>query len=151
MTYFSSNRTGRFEIWKMPADGGGAVPITTGGGIAGIEGRDGFLYYAKAPQLPTSIWRVPVAGGKETLVLDGLSYVSNFAVGERGLYFTSQGASVSDTNIEYFDVFAGRRTRLSAIGKQWWYGGALSPDEKWLVYSVVDRIDNRLMVVDKPW
>jgi WD40-like Beta Propeller Repeat len=91
--YFGSNRTGRFEVWKMPADGDPAVRMTTGGGIAGIEGRDGFLHYAKALVSPTSIWRVPVAGGgKETLVLDGLSYSSNFAVGERGLYFMFGGA-----------------------------------------------------------
>ena len=127
------------------------MQITKGGGIASIEGRDGFLYYAKEQRSPTSIWRVPVGRGNETRVLDGLSYFSNFAVGERRLYFISQGASVTDTSIEYFDVFAGRRTRLGAIGKQWWYGVALSPDEKWLMYSVVDRTDSKLMVVDKPW
>jgi Tol biopolymer transport system component len=53
--YFGSNRTGRFEIWKMPSDGGPAVRITKGGGIASIEGRDGFLYYAKTLVSPTSI------------------------------------------------------------------------------------------------
>ena len=52
-----------------------------------LDGR--FLYYAKAPVSPTAIWRVPVAGGEETRVTDGLTYTLNFAVADRGLYFTA--------------------------------------------------------------
>ena len=149
--YFSSNRTGQIEIWKMRADRGAPVQVTKAGGLDGIEGRDGFLYYAKTPRSPTSIWRVPIAGGDETVVVDGLSYSSNFAVGERGLYFMSRGVSSSDTSIEYFDLSTRKRTRLGAIGKRWWFGIALSPDEQSLMYSVVDRIDSNLMTVDSPW
>jgi hypothetical protein len=81
-----------------------------------------------------------------------VAFSSNFAVGGRGLYFISQGASVNNASIEYFDVFAGRLTRLCAVGgKRWERGVALSPDEKWFMYSVVDRSDTKLMMVDKPW
>ena len=91
--YFGSNRTGRFEVWKMPANGGSpAVQLTRGGGVAAIESPDRrFLYYAKSPMSPTAIWRVPVSGGEETLVADGLSYSLNFAVGDRGLYLSRRG------------------------------------------------------------
>jgi Tol biopolymer transport system component len=150
--YFGSNRTGQMEIWKMPAEGGAWVRITNAGGSHVIEGRDGFLYYAKTPRSPTSIWRVPIAGGGEqTLVVAGLSYSLNFAVGGRGLYFLSRDASVTDTNIEYFDLSTRKQTRLGVIGKRWWFGVALSPDEKWLMYSVVDRIGSNLMMVDSAW
>ena len=77
-----SVRTGRFAkrgevIWRLPATGGEPVPITRSGGIAAIEGTDGFLYYARAPRSPTSIWRMPISGGKEMLVAEGVSYSSN--------------------------------------------------------------------------
>ena len=71
----------------MPAAGGVPAQITRQGGTAATESRDGFLYYAK--QVAASIWRVPVDGGAEVHVVDGLSYSLNFAVGERGLYFVA--------------------------------------------------------------
>lgn len=150
--YFGSNRTGHIEVWKMPAHGGAPVQVTTTGGVDAIEGPDGFLYYSKTPRSPTSIWRVAIAGGgDEMLVVDGLSYSSNFAVGEKRLYWMSRGVSGTDTSIEYFDLSTRKRGRFAGIGKQWWFGLALSPDEKSLMYSVVDRIDSNLMMVDNPW
>ena len=62
--YFGSNRTGRFEGWRVPTAGGAAIPITRQGGLTATESPDGrFLYYAKGTVSPTSIWRVPVGGG----------------------------------------------------------------------------------------
>ena len=47
--YFASARTGRSEVWKVPAAGGQAVRITRRGGFAAFESPDGkSLYYAKA-------------------------------------------------------------------------------------------------------
>ena len=46
--YFASTRTGRSEVWKVPAAGGQAVQITKRGGFAAFESQDGkSLYYAK--------------------------------------------------------------------------------------------------------
>ena len=39
--YFSSNRTGRIEVWKVPAGGGNAVQVTRNGGLYGVESPDG--------------------------------------------------------------------------------------------------------------
>ena len=90
--YFASDRTGRWEIWKMPAAGGPRTQITNQGGLRPIESRDGrFLYYAKTMASPTAIWRVPVDGGEETPIVEGLSYTNNFAVGSTGLYFVAVG------------------------------------------------------------
>jgi dipeptidyl aminopeptidase/acylaminoacyl peptidase len=35
--YFASDRTGRFEVWRLPADGGGAERLTDEGGYACFE------------------------------------------------------------------------------------------------------------------
>jgi Tol biopolymer transport system component len=147
--YFGSNRTGRFEVWKMSASGGAAVRITRQGGLTATESPDGrFLYYAKHEGLPTSIWRVPLAGGKEKSIADGLSYALNFVVGARGLYFLAVGDAPNKTSIDFVEYATGKRTTLLNLGKQYWWGMALSPDQKSLLYSVVDSAGSNLMLVD---
>jgi Tol biopolymer transport system component len=148
--YFGSNRTGRLEVWKMPAAGGAAVRITRDGGLTASESLDGrFLYYAKHDGSPTSIWRVPVEGGEETMMVDGLSYALNFVVSERGIYFLAVGGTPDKTSIDFFDFGTRKRTTLLEVGKQHWYGMALSPDHKSLLYSVIDNAGSNLMLVDK--
>jgi Tol biopolymer transport system component len=109
--YFGSDRTGRDEVWRMPAAGGAPTQITRQGGTAAIESGDGFLYYAKGPA-PFSIWRVPVDGGAEVAVVDGLSYSINFAVGERGLYFVALGDTGDKPWVDFFDFATGKRSTL---------------------------------------
>jgi Tol biopolymer transport system component/DNA-binding winged helix-turn-helix (wHTH) protein len=147
--YFGSNRTGRFEVWKMSASGGAAVRITRQGGLTATESPDGrFLYYAKHEGMPTSIWRVPVGGGEETSIVDGLSYALNFVVADRGLYFLAAGDAPNKTSIDFFEYASGKRTTLLNLGKPYWWGMALSPDQKSLLYSVVDSAGSNLMLVD---
>ena len=149
--YFGSNRTGRFEVWKMPANGGSpAVQLTRGGGVAAIESPDRrFLYYAKSPISPTAIWRVPVSGGEETLVADGLSYSLNFAVGDRGLYLVAVDGALAKKSIDFVEFSTGKRTTLAVVTKRRWWGGALSRDQQWLLFPVVESAGSNLMVVDK--
>jgi Tol biopolymer transport system component/DNA-binding winged helix-turn-helix (wHTH) protein len=147
--YFASNRTGRFEVWKMPAAGGASVRITQGGGMTATESPDGrVLYYAKHDAQPTAIWRVPVNGGEERSIVDGLSYSMNFVVANRGLYFVAVGDAPHQTSIDFFDYATGQRTTLLALGKQYWWGMALSPDQRSLLYSVIDSAGSNLMLVD---
>ena len=83
---------------------------------------------------------MPVAGGPETLVVEGLSYAINFAVGDRGLYFVSMGESSYDTAVEYLEFGSLTRTKLADLGRRaWWFGAALSPDQQWFMYSVVQN------------
>ena len=66
--YFESDRTGVFQIWKVPFAGGMPVQVTNNGGADAFESRDGkFVYYTKWEQ--RGIWRKPVEGGPETLVI----------------------------------------------------------------------------------
>ena len=39
--YFTSKRSGVFEIWKMPVSGGDAVQVTRNGGVVALESMDG--------------------------------------------------------------------------------------------------------------
>jgi Tol biopolymer transport system component len=148
--YFGSNRTGRPQVWKMPADGGPAVQVTKQGGTTATESMDGrYLYYAKFDDSPSAIWRMPVGGGEERPVVDGLTYALNFVVGEKGLYFLAIGDSPLKTSIDFYEFATGTRRTLLKLGKEHWWGMALSPDQHSLLYSVIDAAGSNLMVVEK--
>ena len=147
--FFGSNRTGRDEVWRMPAAGGAATQITRHGGASAIESPDGFLYFSKDAGMPSSIWRVPIDRGAEVPVVDDLSYSINFAMGETRLYFVALDETRSKASIDFLDIKTGQRATLVRLDKPFWYGMTLSPDERSLVFSMVDSAGSNLMVVDK--
>jgi Tol biopolymer transport system component len=147
--YFGSNRSGRVEVWKMPADGGAAIQVTRNGGLTATESADGrLLYYGKRPGWPTSIWQVPVGGGEETLVVDGVTDQKNFVVARRGLYFLASALGPRGSSLDYFDLAARKRRTLFSLEKRWWFGMAISPDERSLLYAQIDDEGGNLMLVE---
>ena len=133
----------------MPAAGGAPAQITRQGGIAAIESGDGFLYYAKYARSPSSIWRVPVDGGAEVPVVDGLSYSLNFAVSARGLYFVALNETPDRPSVDFLDFRTRQRSTLVHLDKPFWFGMTLSPDERSLVFPLVDSAGSNLMLVDR--
>jgi hypothetical protein len=72
----------------------------------------------------------------------------NFVVADQGLYFLAQGDTPYKTSIDFFEFATGKRSTLLNVGKQWFVGMALSPDQKSLLYSVIDNAGSNLMLVD---
>ena len=67
--YFASDRTGDWQIWKMPSSGGKPEQITWGGGRDPVVSWDGRrVYYAKSPPIQ-GIWEVPAEGGQEVQIV----------------------------------------------------------------------------------
>jgi Tol biopolymer transport system component/DNA-binding winged helix-turn-helix (wHTH) protein len=146
--YFGSNRSGRFEIYRMPGSGGTAVPITRNGGVHPEESRDGqWLYYSKDLESPTTIWKVPRNAGEEAPVVEGLTYSNNFAVSEKGIYFVSGRLGRNDNAIEFYDFATGKRKVISVLQKAVSWGVALSPDQRSLLYPLIDHTASNLMLV----
>ena len=141
--YFSSNRTGRRQVWKAPAEGGPAVQVTQNGGFAAFESPDGqFVYYAKFTE--PGIWRVPVEGGEETLVLDLLQpgFWGYWAVVEEGIYFLNAEAKPRPA-IEFFRFADGKTLRIAPLEKRpalWPPGLAVSPDGRYILYVQIDQV-----------
>ena len=144
--YFGSNRSGRDELWKMPSQGGKAVQVTKQGGFVGLESPDGrYLYYTKAPY-SSGIWKMPVEGGEETPVLQGLRlYHQDWAVVEDGIYLINRGA------IEFLSFATNGVTELAAPGKEMLLSIghlAASPDGRWILYGQDDQSNSDIMLVE---
>jgi Tol biopolymer transport system component len=115
--YFTSNRSGEWQIWKLDLASAQAARITDRGGISALESFDGStLYYAKREF--GGLWRRPLSGGAEVRVTDALhiGYWGAFAVTESGIYFVDSEAAPRPT-IFYYDIRTGRSKPVLAYDR----------------------------------
>jgi Tol biopolymer transport system component len=86
--YFSSDRGGTWQLWKMRPDGTDLAQVTQNGGFAATESVHGdTLFYSK--HQARGIWMRPTGGGPERRVVDDLASPDwgNWAITAEGLYF----------------------------------------------------------------
>jgi Tol biopolymer transport system component len=150
--YFASNRSGENQVWKAPAEGGEAVQVTKKGGFAAFESPDGrYVYYAKSVGAP-GIWRVPVGGGEETQVLDqpGAGCWGYWALVNEGIYYVNTEVW-SHPTLEFFSFADRRRKQIAVMEKGisiWSPGLAISPDQRWILYTQVDQNVSDITLVE---
>ena len=145
--YFASRRSGQVQIWKVAAQGGAAKQVTHQGGSSPFESADAaWLFYTKPNH--AGIWRMPVQGGSEQLVVSALVGGSGtcYAPGRKGIYFVRQATRRLD--LAFFDFRTAQVTSLAKIASDVGLGLALSTDERELLYSQVDYVDGDLMLVE---
>ena len=160
--YFTSNRSGQPDIWKMRADQPGkdadALRITHQGGFYAVESPDArWLYYSKERALETAIWKVPVDGGEETpLIGQALAGWGNLVATPRGLYFAhrKQGAA-QDPRWAVMLLPPGEATprELAEIPRFPTLGGpglSVSPDGRWILTGQIDIASDLMLVETQP-
>ena len=147
--YFSSNRSGMWQVWTMPVEGGDAVQHTQNGGFGPMEAPDGqHLYYAK--HNANGLWRMPLAGGDETLVLEPFDSRDwgSWAVHDAGLYFVQRGRP---TILAFHRFATGQIDTLFIPQKgipRMDPAFAVSPDGQWLLFGQPARSESDLMLVE---
>ena len=77
------------------------------------------------------------------------SVVNVAVVADRGLYFVAVGEAPHKTSLDFYEFATGKRTTLLDIGKQWWMGMALAPDQRSILFPTVDSAGSNLMLVDQ--
>ena len=100
--YFSSNRTGSWQVWKRNVTTGDERQVTRKGGLAAFESFDATrVYYSKIDG--AGIWSVPPAGGVEERVTDPphRGYWGHFAVTDGGIYLLDANARHRPTVMYY--------------------------------------------------
>jgi Tol biopolymer transport system component/predicted Ser/Thr protein kinase len=146
--YFDSARTGEQQVWKMSANGGEAVQVTKDGGYAPLESPDGkFLYYTKA-LFSTSLWKIPIEGGEASKVLDGLANYQNVAIVNSGLYFVPNRNATGGSSIQFLSFATNKISNIAAFEKTPVWGLAVSPGDKWILYSLEQQSGSELMLVE---
>jgi Tol biopolymer transport system component/DNA-binding winged helix-turn-helix (wHTH) protein len=147
--YFGSNRTGEDQLWKTPwpiaEHSAGAVQVTAKSRDA-VESPDGkYLYYLKVIREGNdSLWRLPLADGKETQVLASLLN-NNFALVPQGIYFVPDSRPYS---IRFLNFSTGKEVAIANLPREPAWGFSVSPDGRWLLYSEYEAVRADLMLVD---
>ena len=144
--YFGSWRNGDWQIWKAPSGGGQAVPVTQHGGYEAFASSDGkHIYYTKREP---GIWRIPVEGGEEGLVLDQGTW-GNWALLEQGICLLDRQSEPQPV-IKFFSFATRQMTPLAQLDKGKAPQGNLtaSSDGAWVLYWQADQMDNDIMLVE---
>ena len=116
--YFTSNRSGQWQIWKMPSEGGEQLQLTKQGGFRAFESTDGkVIYYAKTSSDP-DIWRVPSSGGQESPVSPRLHVQQwrDWALVDNGIFFSDQ-LSAPHPLLRFFDFATARVNDVATLEK----------------------------------
>ena len=135
-------------IYKVPAEGGPAVPVTGRGSWGPIESPDGkFVYSVRNTADGFSLLRVPTEGGEVQQILD--SFVGpSFVVVNDGIYFMPRPDPKSGYSIQFLNTTTGKIRRIASLGKPAAYMGTVSPDRRWILCSQVDQGGSDLMLVE---
>lgn len=145
--YFTSNRSGSVEIWRVPSDGGAPEQVTTEGGTAPRISSDGrTLYYRRA----TTLYAKPVAGGPERPVVQGVAGISSayLPFGNDLFYLARPDASPSAAlEIRATDVTTSMTRTISRFEATSGSGLTVSPNGTTVLLGVV-RTGSDLMLVE---
>jgi Tol biopolymer transport system component len=155
--YFSSSRSGEFEVWRMPADGSGEPErITWKGGYLARESADGkWLVFSKLWN-PPGFWRIPLPaqgpGQVEIPIALNIPFKAGatWALGTNELFYypSEEDPAVPFPDVKAVNITTGA-TRNLPVGKvRLGRGLGLSPDEHWLLRSQNDRAQTLVMIAE---
>ena len=145
--YFDSNQTGEWQVWKIAAAGGDAVPVTRDGGVAPSASGDGnFLYYCER-ETPCGIRRISVEGGESVPVVEVPNW-SQWTLWESSIIYVSADGE----HLESFDVETRERKRLFSKGPSWsglsFRSPSVSPDGRSVLVSRSEPQKSDIMLVE---
>jgi Tol biopolymer transport system component/tRNA A-37 threonylcarbamoyl transferase component Bud32 len=156
--YFASTRAGGNEIFRIHPNGGDAQQITHGGGMAGQVTADGkWLFYTVSHK---GLWKMPTDGGTPTQVLpkEALYKRLSFTLGPGGIFAaghktialkTDAGLADADEFPIVFYPFNGGKSRTIITATMPIENiPGVSPDGRYLLYSMPDAPVDEIMLVD---
>jgi eukaryotic-like serine/threonine-protein kinase len=144
--YFQSNRTRRFEIWRVPFAGGVAEQITKEGGHAAYESSDGTtLFYTKAD--PSPLFARPLSGGAERQLLDGVSQRA-FVPVDDGIYYIGRRSDNGQYPLQFFQFSSQTSKVLTNINGPIFLGLSVSPDRTAILFTKSVRSGANLMMIE---
>lgn len=150
--YFSTDRTGQWEIFRKDVTGGGTVRVTQHGGFAAFESPDGrFVYYTKRSE-PGGVWRKPVMEDGEEELLAPLqeNFWGQWAIGRRSLFYLQVSAE-GQRQIVRMDLATRQRKVLhdcKQLPVQFDSSMSVAMDESFLTWSQLDSSSADIFVLE---
>ena len=133
--YFSSDRSGRPEIWRVPAAGGREVQVTDAGGLIGLEAYDGrTFYYVKTRTSPQPLFARTLGSAAERKVVDGLMS-RTFAVDEKGVFYFAAGPRQGTASLRHVDNASGEVREVAHLDVLPTLGLTASRDGRMIFFS----------------
>ena len=145
--YFGSRRAGGHEVFRMHPDGSGVQQITHNDAVYGVVTPDGkWLYYGTRGH---GLWKMPPDGGKASAVLpnDALYIGISFTLTVQGIY--AVGIQGPEAYPILFYPFNGGPSRvITTLNRPVANFPGVSPDDRYLLYSIADDPVDEIMLVD---
>lgn len=146
--YFASKRSGRQEIWRIPAGGGTAIQVTRNGGFVAFESPDGkTLYYTLSEDGAEGLYAKRLPDGEEKLVLEDGVASRGFAVFSDGIYYIHR-LGLSSYEIRFHEFASGATLVVGEIEGLLAYGLAVSPDRKTFLFPKFSDAGADLMLIE---
>jgi Tol biopolymer transport system component/DNA-binding winged helix-turn-helix (wHTH) protein len=147
--YFRAQEPGRVGIYRCPAVGGDAIAVTHDAGVSLQETFDEkTMYFVSTFSKPVLREMSLSALPGTAFDVDGLPHVSTaslWALSPNGIYFVP---AEEPRSLRYFD-FATRQIRpIFEVDKYFGSGLSVSPDGRWMLYSLVGDLSSDIMLVD---
>ncbi len=148
--YFMSNEDGRTGIYRCPASGGDAIALSSDtNGFVAQESLDGGTAYFSSRHVNPVLRKVSlITLPGMALNVEGMPHpsVGNlWTLSSGGIYFVPAEAPRS---IRYFD-FATKQVRpIFEVNKDFGSGLSVSPDGRWIIYSLFGDLNSDIMLID---
>lgn len=152
--YFASNRGGKLmHIWKVAVHDGEAdtrslTQVTRMVGYAAFEAPDGRLLFYADPPVP-GIWIASQDDRPETTLWKGPGpdQWSNWAVNDDGIYFLAPAQP--GPTIDFLNFRTRQVSKIGQLERQAFYGFALAPDGKTLIFSQQDHNEREIVIMSE--
>jgi Tol biopolymer transport system component len=148
--YFSSNRGGIRNMWKVPVKGGPMVQLTRNGGFRGEESTDGTTLYFTAAPAGEGVWAIPLKGGDGDgrKLFGPLVSADAFQVFDDGIYAVMRTPPNGGASLVFYS-FSSRQFRpVENLDSSFEGRISISTDRRWLVYDALRLRSGDLMMME---
>jgi eukaryotic-like serine/threonine-protein kinase len=158
--YFSSYRSGKWQIWKQDLSGGKPVQITRAGGYYPNESPDGKWLYFSDRHIDSSILRVPgsrspafAPGGRSVLGRPYRVQQEGWAVTAREIIFIDRPALDRPAVIRAYNLATGKVRSILELAEVFLDRAdirvSVSADGKSILYARLDRSGSNVIIAEK--